>query len=816
MSMWQLPRSLWALAICGFMLGAPVGWAAPPRPSDLPFSVTADSFDYEEERDLYTANGNVKVVQEGGGTLTADWVVINYTTRIGVAVGNVVIKDSGNRVTTEFARVNFETLEVLARDGKIDSEDPALVVEGDWLARTGENTYDLQNGLFTTCRCPPSRGRRPWEITVSDADVTVGRYAVAKNMVFKTLGVPILYSPFAVFPVKSERESGFLVPTFGRSSRGGTELGLPFFWAARENLNITLTPQLLTKRGFKTNGDIEYVFGETGYGEGGFGLLLDDDEVRDGDPATRFSNDRYAFFLRHEQPLGFGSRFGLDLKRISDNQYIVDFQDFSSNERSARFLESSAWFAKSRSGVYANAEVSFQDDLQSPNDLDRDDQFLQRLPDVRLSLLPRRIGLGPFELGTDVRYTYFYQKDQDSALRGNSAIRGQFFDTGPDGLFDADEPDANGAFPGGDVNGDNGGGRRAGEGDGIFQEGELLADRGHRLDFYPKLSLPQRFGFIETISEIGSRQTFYVADEDGSSTRSLVTGRVDARTRLQRAFQVGRIRLLHRVEPRVGLAFVSGNRQDRKPLFIPGSFVRSERLIDADPRLLLRDPSDRIDDERFLNYAVANEIYAPSLDPGKPPREVASFRVGSGYDFDEGEQTNLFLDASFFPNPNFSVSSEVGYDTRDSRIDEIATSVFVQGAVPPGLPRSQLPRLNQAIVSYRFLRDGIDPFERFARDDEVFEDFSSDFSRVDQITVGANYILSSRFDLFASGYQSFDDSEVRGGGFGVNFFSRCGCWEMTLRFDSMTRPDDTRIALEVRLEGFGIGVKRDIDNQKKN
>jgi lipopolysaccharide assembly outer membrane protein LptD (OstA) len=195
---------------------------------------------------------------------------------------------------------------------------------------------------------------------------------------------------------------------------------------------------------------------------------------------------------------------------------------------------------------------------------------------------------------------------------------------------------------------------------------------------------------------------------------------------------------------------------------------------------------------------------------------VASFRVGSGYDFDEGEQTNLFLDASFFPNPNFSVSSEVGYDTRDSRIDEIATSVFVQGAVPPGLPRSQLPRLNQAIVSYRFLRDGIDPFERFARDDEVFEDFSSDFSRVDQITVGANYILSSRFDLFASGYQSFDDSEVRGGGFGVNFFSRCGCWEMTLRFDSMTRPDDTRIALEVRLEGFGIGVKRDIDNQKKN
>ena len=55
---------------------------------------------------------------------------------------------------------------------------------------------------------------------------------------------------------------------------------------------------------------------------------------------------------------------------------------------------------------------------------------------------------------------------------------------------------------------------------------------------------------------------------------------------------------------------------------------------------------------------------------------------------------------------------------------------------------------------------------------------------------------------------------MKGGGFGLNFFSTCGCFEVSLRVDSTTRPDDTRIGLEFRLEGFGVGVRRNLDTDR--
>ena len=59
---------------------------------DDPFEITADRIDYDGERDLYVATGNVRVVQPER-SLRARWVAFSTLTRIGVAEGEVELLD---------------------------------------------------------------------------------------------------------------------------------------------------------------------------------------------------------------------------------------------------------------------------------------------------------------------------------------------------------------------------------------------------------------------------------------------------------------------------------------------------------------------------------------------------------------------------------------------------------------------------------------------------------------------------------------------------------------------------------------------------
>lgn len=774
-------------------------------PARLPFRVTADELSVDDDG-VYEATGNVRVEQSGGRTLDADWVALNSETRVGVAVGNVVIRDADDVVHADFAAVNLDTLFAITTRASLDTATSGFAVSGDSLERTGASTYRVHNGTFTTCRCPPDRGRRPWEVEIDQADIRVGGYAVARDVTFRVLGLPVFYTPWLIFPVKTERQSGFLVPAVSRSSRGGQEIELPFFWALRENANVLLRPTYIADRGFKSGIEVDYVFGDAGFGSGGAAGLAGDDDVGDGDPAQRFSDDRWAYWLRHEQPLAAGTRFGLDVWRASDNQYPLDFEDLGRDARNSRFLESSAFFTAARSGVYGGLELSLIDDLQSPNDLDRDDFLLQRLPDVRVSGLPRRLGPLPLYGAFDLRYTYFHQDADVERLRDTAPVSGQFFDTGVDGLFDPDEPDASGAFGGADNHGDTfGPANTAGtELDGRFQEGELLADFGHRLDAYPRLSLPVRVGPVETFSEIGYRSTFYSPRHGDSEQRSLWTARFDARIRLARRYALGAGELQHVVEPRIAFGWLDNDEdQDELPLFIPRSAVRNDRLIDGDLRVLVRDPSDRLRDERFLQFVVANRLYAPRR-AGEAARLIGDLRLGAGYDFEIREASDVFLRAGFYPHSRLQLRAALGYDPEAGQLDE-ADAVLEWRSEPRfALGSSVSDRAHSLELSYRYERDSVSVFEAFRRSDDVFEDFTGDLTRIDQFNLAANLALVRRLDLFGRGYLSLEESSASGGALGVALLSSCACWELIAAVERRTRPDDTRFTLEIRLAGLGL------------
>jgi len=70
-------------------------------------------------------------------------------------------------------------------------------------------------------------------------------------------------------------------------------------------------------------------------------------------------------------------------------------------------------------------------------------------------------------------------------------------------------------------------------------------------------------------------------------------------------------------EPQVTYSFITPENQSQNPLFVPASATPMERLTAADPRLLSRDPSDRIDKARLLQLSLGNRIFG-SAKPGRP------------------------------------------------------------------------------------------------------------------------------------------------------------------------------------------------------
>ena len=773
------------------------GRAEVPDPGERGFALAADEVRYERDGDLYEASGNVRV-EEGGRTLTADWVVFNATARAGVAAGGVELTDRQGTLVADFTAFDWSGREAFFRDAELDSPRPGFRIAGETIERTGEGRYRIGRGRFTTCRCEPESGRRPWEIEVEEARVDPEGYAVARNLRLEAFGVPVLYLPWLAFPAGTERRTGLLLPTWSSSSRSGTEIELPLFVTLGESAQTTLRPRFVGDRGIKLALDLEYVFGEEGAGEAGVAGLAGDRAVERRGPETPFGDDRWAYWLRHEHPLGRGARLGLDVKRVGDNQYALDFDDVPGLERSRRFLESAGWASLMRRGWYAGLETSVVDDLQSPDDVDRDDFLLQRLADVRFSSLPRKIGRWPLRFALESRYTFFRRLDGSGRIGDRLPVGGRFFDTGADGTFDEREADGSGGYPGGDVHRDNFGSPRPGavpgsEGDGRFQAGELLADDGQRLDLYPHLSLPLRFGAFETLSELGFRETFYFPDAGSSERRGIGTARFDVRTRLVRDVRLGGRELRHQIEPRLAFAAVSAPSQRRNPLFVPGASVRPKRLIDGDLRLLTRDPGDRVEDARLLQVQLGQRLYDRS--PGAGERPVAELRLGAGYDLADSDVRRVFVEGSFRASENFWLTFDAGYDPKRSRFDDLSGGLGWRSGDGSSL-----------LLSYRYLREPGIGFETYRRVADVYGEADPRFRQVRQLGLDSFVRISPRFAFFTNGWVSLERSSETGGEAGLAIRSRCRCWDLLLNWEHGRRPDDTRFGIELVLAGFGRGA----------
>lgn len=750
---------------------------------DDPFEITADRIDYDGRRDLYVATGRVRVRQVDR-ELRAEWVAFSTATRIGVAQGAVELVDAGDLLDAEFMVFDVDTLRGMLFEGGLDAGSEGFKVRAAELIRTGENTFTVRDGVFTTCRCP-DEGRVPWQIRTEDADIELGDYGTVRNATFDVLGVPVLWVPWAFFPVKSDRETGLLLPKIELGGRSGAGAGLPFFWAAHPQVNVIVTPWVYSERGFKADGEIEYVFGERSEGE----LFVSGLHDRKHEPSGATEDARWGLRWRHDHWLPAEWRWQTDLNLVADNFYSDDFEEFRDYRRD-RFLESTtrlgrAFGASGGYGVMLGAR--FADDIQGlqvPGDdfVDSDDFVLQRFAEVRGDVQP---GTLPQPLGLDLRI--------DSELIHFRSLRSHEDIFQEQGL---ETRVTNGHFYDIGIDGQPGGPLTAGEGDGIFQPGEAIGERGSRLIVHPRLARSFRLGrWAEVVPEIGWQQTLYSTDQQAFARRGLLTSRIELRGRLARDFtREGGGGLRHVIEPRLGWALVTQQDQDRNPLFVPEGSVNQSRLRALTLDNVTRDPSDRTPASNRVVLGVAQRFYGRRASGG-PLRLQGDVQTAVDWDFENDGLGNLYLDARLIGIGPFAARLASSFNLETEVLDEGRVELGFRQET--GWPVLRELRINGG---YRY-RSRIPTFLESNRGSGRINQTDV----INQIDLRTVMLLTRRVQLdYATVYKLGGDNEFLRNQGTVAYVSKCRCWSIgaTVAYD---RREQISGGLQIRFMGLGDG-----------
>jgi LPS-assembly protein len=359
----------------------------------------------EVEKDEYALLENDVHVTYQDIKLAADKVTINLKTKDAVAQGHVIVDQGPARVTADHAVFNLDSKTGTFFNGSGTFE--SLSFAGEKIEKVDDDTYHLTNGVFTSC----DLDKPSWSFHVRDATVTLDDYAHLRDLTFRAHDIPILWAPRLVWPTKSDRSQGFLIPRVMFSSEFGQRMELGYFIPFGKSVDATLYADV----------------GTLGYFGGGMELrYLPSQNVKIGDLQAYGVHDagtgreQWRYRWQHAQEnLPGGFRGVVDMEDYSD----LDFWRRWARDPRLHTLSqiySSAYLTRNRPGYSFNFLTDRRDIvLGQSNPSDPTSPFIkqrfEQLPTAQLRMYPQRVFGLPF---------YFSMESSASHLQTSGLING--------------------------------------------------------------------------------------------------------------------------------------------------------------------------------------------------------------------------------------------------------------------------------------------------------------------------------------------------------------------------------------------------------
>ena len=744
-------RYLWAIiSVVVFSISS--ASAAPlslPRDSDLPYHIRADTLRYDDATKTYQARGHVTITR-GDQTLKADAVDIDDQSKEAKAWGDVRFFSGKDWLTGSRIQIDLDGGTGTVYQGSLFIQESHFYIRGDEIHKTGKDSYYIKEGRFTTCD-----GDSPaWEITGKDLRLTAEGYGTAKHLALRAKSIPVLYTPFFVFPAKKKRQTGLLMPQIGDSNRNGFEYTQPFFWAINESSDATFYEYYMADRGLQHGLEYRYMLTPQSKGAAMYDFLYDrqiDDGTSDfkgftGDNEDRSNRKRWWFRMKGDQALGAGFNAKLDLDIVSDQDYLREFdKGYTGYEHADRyFLKEFGRELDDRTDTVRlnqlnvnktweryslNTNLRWYDDVILRNN-DDPDTTLQALPNIQFDGSKQPLAETPLYFDLQASYDYFWR---DSGTTG------------------------------------------------------------HRTDMHPRLYYPSTlFNYLDFEPSFGVRETLWQvekyenedpAGKDHFESRTLFDFRADLSTELSRVFNVTAHnvdKIKHAIRPQVVYEYVPVPNQEDYPNF---------------------EGIDRIEEKNLVAYSLTNhftarmhkqpkpgekdlegEPEAPSIPPQYRYDDFCRIKFTQSYDIIEARRST---DGSGKRRPFSDINGEVEFKASrylDLDGDVLWSPYDGQFKSYNTLLALGNDRGDSALVDYRYTRD-----------------------RTRSISTQVNVKLLDPFSAYWEYERDLKDGQQIETVVGFKYEPQC--WSFNVRYTRDRTIDSREFFFEISLHGLGgIGI----------
>lgn len=398
--------------LCPFLLAVifilvpdlPPAFPAPAAPSDAPQSVsakpaaaqpitiTAERIEYFRDTDIYEATGSVVIVQ-GSLRLTADHVTIMMLSGTLIAEGHAHLKDPAADLWSDRLELDVNTSAGVITNGTMYFKESNTLITGRLFQRFSDDHFRVKDGTFTNCDA--QQGHTPaWRFKFEDIDVNAGESIFANKVWLCVNDVRVVPLPSITYPFQTARKSGFLVPTVGYNTVFGTTAQQGYFWAIDPSRDLTVSPQLMSNRGYGSDFEYRYFLDRKTKGQFLMSVLQD----------TEVNKSRALVVGTHTQQVNKDLSIRAQAFLLSDPNYLTDL----SNSGVQRALPSgdSLLYVNQR---FATGNLYLLGQYLQPLTAGGKDTF-QRLPEIGHRVANVSPFDGPVLVSMDTTVANFYQE----------------------------------------------------------------------------------------------------------------------------------------------------------------------------------------------------------------------------------------------------------------------------------------------------------------------------------------------------------------------------------------------------------------------
>jgi LPS-assembly protein len=291
--------------------------------------IDADDAQVDDTSGIATFRGNV-MLSKGDQQIQANEVIYNSNTADVNASGNLDFQRPDLAFQGESAQLNLNTDTGQANEVRYQLPVSEARGTAQLINLLGDGKSSYQDISYTTCE----PGTDDWVFTAEDLEIDQNSgVGVAHDMHLYFKDVPILYLPYASFPIDDRRKSGFLIPSIGSSEINGADISAPYYFNLAPNYDATVTPRYMSERGLMLGGEFRYL--DKNNNSIFIGELLPNDDLYTG------RDNRGAASLVHNTSFSDRLSGSLNLNYVSDRQYLEDLGN-SLAITSTQYLQRSA------------------------------------------------------------------------------------------------------------------------------------------------------------------------------------------------------------------------------------------------------------------------------------------------------------------------------------------------------------------------------------------------------------------------------------------------------------------------------------------